>query len=850
MAHIRLQRIAMLQNVVSFTLSKDIHVPVRVELLTLNAPQRLAPLLERLADPAIPMTLSRVSPTLDLLATGRLYAGDTLLGAPVATSYVPFRSLRTWNQWLVFPVLFLQLPYNARLVVEFTEYVCGRPVVFGLCVVAVFDHQDGSVRRGKLRVEVAREAQGPQQLLPMAPANNEAERLGDLHDKYTQGDIPKNDWLDSIALPAVETGMRRQTAASETPSMLLRFVQFDLPVVYADTRYATPNLPRASSSVVGDELHTVAHPFFDPLMHRDDPIDQKFRKLKRLHQQGDRGLKPTSKERDQLNRILAAPPLAELPPADKDMVWRFRFHLAKDKRGLTKFLRSVSWQDPAETSQAVELMDRWVDVDVDAALEMLSPQFRNPRVRQHAVARLQRATDAEVMLCLLQLVQAIRYEIPDAYAVEGANGYAVGETDSVYEEWGEASNSGSSDETLLPLAHFLVHRAAANPQLATLFYWFVRVEAEDVASASPEVYRRVLVEFMRQPGELKKTVERQIELVERLVELCVAVKALSLLTPKKVEWVQQYLADPRHQLASFAPVLLPLDPTVVVDGCYPQEASVFKLSLSPIKLVFRTTDGKRYPLMFKVGDDLRQDQLVVQIITLMDRLLQEDNLDLKLTPYRILATGPVSGAIQFMANSTVEDILQEYSGVLGYLQHHNPDEAGVHGVSKVAMDTYVRLCAGYCVATYLLGVGDRHLDNLLISPDGHFFHADFGYILGADPKPFPPLMKLPIQLVDGMGGVESPQYAVFQDYCFTCFLILRRLSPLILNLFQLMAGANIPEIRVDPQGAVAKVRDKFMLDLKDEEAVSFFRGLIADSVSAFLPVVIDRLHSLAQYWRA
>ena len=76
--------------------------------------------------------------------------------------------------------------------------------------------------------------------------------------------------------------------------------------------------------------------------------------------------------------------------------------------------------------------------------------------------------------------------------------------------------------------------------------------------------------------------------------------------------------------------------------------------MRPQMLFFENVDISFRPeldkigIMFKKGDDLRQDRLTLQLLSVMDRVWKEDEgLDLRLNVYNCLSTGVNEGRASY-----------------------------------------------------------------------------------------------------------------------------------------------------------------------------------------------------------
>jgi phosphatidylinositol 4-kinase len=237
------------------------------------------------------------------------------------------------------------------------------------------------------------------------------------------------------------------------------------------------------------------------------------------------------------------------------------------------------------------------------------------------------------------------------------------------------------------------------------------------------------------------------------------------------------------------------------------------------------------PIISKANDDVRQEVFVMQLLRFLSGVFPPP---LWLQPYHILSTGTRSGLLQFLPNTQSLHALKRQPAFGSLDQHfrrHYGSPASPSGAR--ARNNFVSSLAAYSMATYILGIKDRHNGNILLDREGHLIHIDFGFVLGRAPggraalehaAPF----KLTREMVDVLGGPDSPLYRdTFVDLCTTALRVARAHSETLLALTEMTGYRSAMSCFVGGVGTpLEQLRDRLMLDVPDSQLRSRVEGLI------------------------
>ena len=108
--------------------------------------------------------------------------------------------------------------------------------------------------------------------------------------------------------------------------------------------------------------------------------------------------------------------------------------------------------------------------------------------------------------------------------------------------------------------------------------------------------------------------------------------------------------------------------------------------------------------------------LTLQMLRVMDRIWKQHGYDFRMNTYSCISMDKRLGMIEVVLNAETIANIQKEKGMfsatsafkkgslLAWLKDHNQTEE----LLTKAINEFTLSCAGYCVATYVLGVADRH----------------------------------------------------------------------------------------------------------------------------------------------
>ena len=524
----------------------------------------------------------------------------------------------------------------------------------------------------------------------------------------------------------------------------------------------------------------------------------------------DQGPIPSPSEQSRLEALMYnVDALTGLNEKEKEMIWKYRRFLKNYDQALPKLLQSVDWCHQENVEEIVQMLDVWAPPRMEVILELLSCRTPCRPIRNYAVSCLEKLDIHTVSTYLLQLVEALKYE--------------------TYHD--------------SPLARFLLKRALENREFGHYFFWHLRSTIERLEHRVR--IGLVLEAFIRGCGD-----EQRFRLLSQ-VRACTILRGIAqnLKSEKYQNDAQRkaYLLEALHTSdlpESFSPVF---NPYIMLGKIIPRECTFFDSKKKPLLLAFENGDSSNSEkrvmrVIFKHGDDITQDMVTIQMLKLMESMWQQSALDLYMMPYGCIRTGKNCGMIEFVDAMTLADIMLEHGGVTGVFRADLLKEwLSQQNTYKVDLDRALQLftmtCAGYCVATYVLGIGDRHSSNIMVKRNGAYFHIDFGHFLG-NVKYFEVLglnikrERVPFvftsTLAFVMGGRDGELFKQFESVACRAFSVLRKHSHLLVNTLSLLLKAGMPELQTTKD--IEYLHSTLLLHKSESQAANHFQSLINDTL--------------------
>ncbi|KAM8977239.1 phosphatidylinositol 4-phosphate 3-kinase C2 domain-containing subunit beta [Pelodytes ibericus] len=526
-------------------------------------------------------------------------------------------------------------------------------------------------------------------------------------------------------------------------------------------------------------------------------------------------------EEDILGRQFTWAPRTLLTDLDKKGLWDKHYYCHSEISSFPLLLASTPSREWACLPDISAMLGQWTHMKHRDTLELLNATFPDQEVRHSAVQWIDSISDTELLDYLPQLVQALKYE---CYL------------DS-------------------PLVRFLLKRAICDKRVTHYLFWLLKDCLKD--SQFSIRYQYLLAALLCCCGKgLREEFDRQCWLINTLTKL--AQKVRDGTPSSRQDILRNGLDDVKLFFNVNGSCRLPLSPSLLVKGIVPQDCAHFNSNSVPLKLTFQNMDplGENIRIIFKCGDDLRQDMLTMQMIRIMNKIWVQEGLDMHMVIFGCFSTGRGRGMVEMIPTAETLRKIQGKYGVTGsfkdrplaeWLKKHNTAEDEY----DKAVENFIYSCAGCCVATYVLGICDRHNDNIMLKTSGHMFHIDFGRFLGhaqmfgnikRDRAPF--VFTSDMAYVINGGDKTSSRFHDFVDLCCQAYNLIRKHTHLFLNLLGFMLSCGIPELS-DLQD-LKYVYDALRPQDSESDATTYFTGLIKCSLGSVATKLNFFIHNLAQ----